>query len=478
LKSASTLSALGWDISNVGGSSAVWRIYDGQTSPLLRSFLTSMTVAGNGTAVYDGNTNVTSELGSTYTSNSNLLNTASLSMIASSKDVGTRTVTTSGSLYSTQLGYDISYATGSVTITPANLVVSGISAQNKVYDATTSATLSGTASVTPIGADAVNVTGTGVGNFLDKNVGTTKSVVVTGYSLAGADAGNYAVVQPAGVTANISKASLVVSGVTAADKVYDATTTAILSGGAVTALGTDALSLNTAGATGQFVNANAGLSKNIIATGYILGGADVNNYDLQQPSGVTANIGRATVTVSGATAEDKTYDGTTTATVKGGTLSGLVGSETLVLTQSGSFTDKNVGNNKTVNENFAIADGSNGGLASNYQLASTTSTTTASIAALPDTTASTSKSRDVGNLNELAKSSIFTSRTNQVAVSPTLQTLERSTAKEATSSPAASGRGVPQRRSVVATADTSGPVLLIQDDGVNLRGDFELVVAP
>lgn len=646
----------GWSIASTGGSSSIWRIYEGQTAPLLRSFLTSLTAtAGSGSAVYDGNTNV-AELGVSYSlTPGSGLNTSALTLTASSKDVGSRTVTANG-LYSTQLGYDISYATGSVTITPAtvtvsgataanktydgtttatisggtlsglvgsetlaltqsgsfsdknvgntktvnetfaigngsnggvasnyqlasstgsttanitratvtvsgataanktydgtstatvnggtlsglmgsetlaltqsgsftdknvangktvnanfaiadgsnggvasnyqlasstgsstanitpaNLVVSGISAQNKVYDATTSATLNGTASVTPLGADTVNLTGTGVGHFLDKNVGTTKSVVVTGYSLAGTDAGNYAVVQPVGVTANISKAPLVVSGVVAADKVYDATTTAILSGGAVTALGTDALSLNTAGATGQFVNANAGLSKNVIATGYTLGGADANNYDLQQPSGVTATIGRATVTVSGATAEDKTYDGTTTATVKGGTLSGLVGAETLSLTQTGSFSDKNPGSGKTVTEYFSLGNGSNGGLASNYQLASATSTTTASIAALPDTTASTSKSRDVGNLNELAKSSIFTSRTNQVAVSPTLQTLERSTAKETTSSPADSGRGAPQTRSAVATAATSGPVLLIQDDGVNLRGDFELVVAP
>ncbi|MBT0571085.1 filamentous hemagglutinin N-terminal domain-containing protein [Curvibacter sp. CHRR-16] len=652
LKSASTLSAIGWDISNVGGSSAVWRIYDGQTSPLLRSFLTSMTVAGNGTAVYDGNTNVTSELGSTYTSNSNLLNTASLSMIASSKDVGTHTVTTSGNLYSTQLGYDISYATGSVTITPAtvtvsgasaanktydgttsasvsggtlsglvgsetltltqsgsfadknagngktvntsfaiadgsngglasnyqlasssgsttanitaatvtvsgataanktydgttsasvsggtlsglvgsetltltqsgsftdknagngktvntsfaiadgsngglasnyqlasssgtstanitpaSLVVSGISAQNKVYDATTSATLSGTASVTPLGADVVSVVGTGVGHFLDKNVGTAKSVAVTGYSLVGADAGNYTVVQPTGVTADISKAPLLVNGVTAADKVYDATTTAILSGGAVTALGTDALSLNTTGATGQFVNANAGLNKNVITTGYVLTGADANNYDLQQPSSVTANISRATVTVSGATAQDKTYDGTTTAIVTGGSLSGLVGAETLSLTQTGNFNDPNPGNGKTVTQSFSLGDGSNGGLASNYQLANTTSTTTASILALPDTTSPTSTSTDVGNLSELAKSAIF----NPAPTSPNLQIVEHSTEAMASSDSQNSAREIPQAKTVVTTASTSGPVLLIRDGGVNLHGDLQLVLAP
>ena len=83
-----------------------------------------------------------------------------------------------------------------------------MSAANKVYDATTAATLSGTAGVTALGNDVVTVNGTGSGAFTDKNVGIGKAVTVSGYTLSGGDAANYSVVQPSGVTANITAASL------------------------------------------------------------------------------------------------------------------------------------------------------------------------------------------------------------------------------------------------------------------------------
>ena len=40
--------------------------------------------------------------------------------------------------------------------------------------------------------------GGGSGAFADKKVGTNKAVTVSGYSLTGSDAGNYAIVQPTG----------------------------------------------------------------------------------------------------------------------------------------------------------------------------------------------------------------------------------------------------------------------------------------
>ncbi|MFX5595006.1 YDG domain-containing protein, partial [Acinetobacter baumannii] len=87
--------------------------------------------------------------------------------------------------------YNLVQPTGlSATISKANLTVSGLTANNKTYDGTTAATLSGTASVTALGSDTVSVTGTGTASFADKNVGTGKGVTVSGYTLAGTDAGN------------------------------------------------------------------------------------------------------------------------------------------------------------------------------------------------------------------------------------------------------------------------------------------------
>ncbi|MFO0959809.1 MAG: YDG domain-containing protein [Isosphaeraceae bacterium] len=64
-----------------------------------------------------------------------------------------------------------------------------------------------------------------VATFADKNVGNGKAVTVTGLHLSGADAGNYAATATA--TADITRATLAVSGVNA-DKVYDGTTNATL----------------------------------------------------------------------------------------------------------------------------------------------------------------------------------------------------------------------------------------------------------
>jgi filamentous hemagglutinin family protein len=80
-------------------------------------------------------------------------------------------------------------------ITAANLSVTGITVGNKVYNATTAATLGGTAAIAALGADVLTLGGTGSGVFNNKNVGTGKAVTVSGYTLGGTDAGNYTLVQ-------------------------------------------------------------------------------------------------------------------------------------------------------------------------------------------------------------------------------------------------------------------------------------------
>ncbi|WP_197284831.1 YDG domain-containing protein, partial [Piscinibacter sakaiensis] len=77
----------------------------------------------------------------------------------------------------------------------------------------------------------------------------------------------------------------------------------------------------------------------------------------------------------------KVYDGNTTATLtSAGTLVGLVPGQSLGLSAgSARFDTKDAGTGKTVTvDGLALADGS-GGRASNYVLASPTTTTTAAI---------------------------------------------------------------------------------------------------
>src|SRR6185503_10288681 len=49
------------------------------------------------------------------------------------------------------------------------------------------------------------------GAFADPSVGIAKPVTVTGFILGGADAGNYTLTQPAGLTADITGITLVVT---------------------------------------------------------------------------------------------------------------------------------------------------------------------------------------------------------------------------------------------------------------------------
>jgi MBG domain (YGX type)/YDG domain len=74
------------------------------------------------------------------------------------------------------------------------------------------------ATVLPV--PAVTVAGSGKGVFSDKNVGTDKAVTVSGYSLSGADAVNYTLIEPTGLTANIAAAPLTVAA-NDAIKAYD-----------------------------------------------------------------------------------------------------------------------------------------------------------------------------------------------------------------------------------------------------------------
>jgi hypothetical protein len=104
-------------------------------------------------------------------------------------------------------------------------------------------------------------------------------------------------VQPTGLTANITPASLAITGVAAQNKVYDAGLSATLIGGSVTALSSDAVSLVTTSATGSFATKDVGNTKAVTASGYTLSGADALNYTLVQPTGLTANITSVMYTV-------------------------------------------------------------------------------------------------------------------------------------------------------------------------------------
>ncbi len=274
--------------------SSTWKITEGSSSPLLKAFIKPLTVFVNdATKTYDASASIPNSVSYSRALADGGVTVGTLGFDAStpaSKNVGQYSILATNFTSDPQLGYDISYVPGTLTVSKADLAITGVSAQNKVYDSTVTASLSGTASVSALGSDTVAVSGVGAGQFADKNVGTGKPVTVTGYTLSGTDADNYNVVQPTGLSADISKADLAITGVSAQNKVYDSTVTASLSGTAgVSALGSDTVAVSGVGA-GQFADKNVGTGKPVTVTGYTLSGTDADNYNVVQPTGVRASI--------------------------------------------------------------------------------------------------------------------------------------------------------------------------------------------
>jgi hypothetical protein len=173
--------------------------------------------------------------------------------------------------------------------------------------------------------------------------------------------------------------------------VYDGNTTAVVS--AANALlsnvvAGDSVAVSTQNAQGNFADKDVArggagqvLAKTVQISGLQLQGTEAGNYNLQT-AGVSAqaSITPRPVTLSGNSAADKVADGTTTAQVIAGSLSGLVAGEGLNVNAQGEFEDALVGTNKVVNARFALQNGALG-LASNYQLSNPVEVLRASIVA-------------------------------------------------------------------------------------------------
>ena len=159
----------GWDISTTGDSSAAWRIYDGQTTPLLRSFLTPMSVTANNAAKNYDATAYNGGNGVQYTPvGYNAARVAGTLTYSGSYQgataIGSYTITADG-LYSDQLGYDISFISGALNINGYWLTL-GISGSGSVNSSNGSglgyACNTATCSAVPFGSnDTVTLTATG-----------------------------------------------------------------------------------------------------------------------------------------------------------------------------------------------------------------------------------------------------------------------------------------------------------------------------
>src|SRR5207249_8700279 len=131
-------------------------------------------------------------------------------------------------------------------ITAKTLTVTGLTANNKTYAATTTGAFSGTPSLQtadapgagstgdgkPYTGDAVNVGGTATGTFANKDAANGIAVSVSGNTLSGAQAGDYVLAanEQSGLTANINPKTLMVTGLSVSGTNDDDSTAAMLCG--------------------------------------------------------------------------------------------------------------------------------------------------------------------------------------------------------------------------------------------------------
>ncbi|WP_163381380.1 GLUG motif-containing protein [Cyclobacterium sp. SYSU L10401] len=171
----------GWDIDDVGGTDSVWRIYEGQTSPLLRHFMTPLTVtANNDSTLYDGiaYTGGNGVVWSGFKDGDDVNDLSGvLSYGGTAQNVvnaGNYGITPMG-VYSGQQGYDITTQSGALTITPRDITVTA-DAVSRVYgDANPALNYT-------VGGD-----GLVSGDTLSGSLATTATVT--------SDIGNYAITQ-------------------------------------------------------------------------------------------------------------------------------------------------------------------------------------------------------------------------------------------------------------------------------------------
>ncbi|MDQ7761033.1 GLUG motif-containing protein, partial [Xanthomonas sontii] len=198
LNTLSTFTDAGWAIDNRGGTGQTWRLYEHMGTPLLRSFLTPLTIGTSLSGLdktYDGN-GVSGTI-SSYTAggafNPSLLFGSSLRYATAGNGVGSYTTGNGmlqiGGLASSQQGYDIGYVvSGGIAITPATLTVTATSG-SKTYGSTLN--LSGYRVSGLIGSDSVS--GVALGSAGAGSGAAVGNYAVTASGATGAGLSNYVV---------------------------------------------------------------------------------------------------------------------------------------------------------------------------------------------------------------------------------------------------------------------------------------------
>lgn len=250
-------------------------------------------------------------------------------------------------------------------ITPKDITVAGVTGVDKMYDATTSATLKNASLSGVIGNNDVSLIQSNVGTFTQIGVGSNLPII-SNMSLGGTKALNYKLIQPTGMTASITpKQTTTSSPMYVSKKVYDGNTNATAITSTLEGIeSADNGNVSLQGVT-KYDSPMVGNNKKMTTTFSLIGVAasnylapvnDVNNSGEITPKQLTAtSIPFITKT--------KLYDGNTTAKVDtSSVIAGMVMSDagSLSVKLTANYDTPDVGNNKTITVNYLLVGSASG----------------------------------------------------------------------------------------------------------------------
>ena len=351
----------GWDISSDGTGSATWRIYEGQTMPLLTAFLRTKALVTE--TEYNGN-NEHSFDKTLAEGDNHIIAVDTSDFTAKGTNAGVYQEETK-KFYSDQQGYNI--VDTELVIQPKRLTL----VNSKTYDGTTNTNTNSTTDLAGIiGNDAVTlVDGKVTGIYADKNVGENKSVIYTTIAddaLDGTSAVNYILtakgigtISPRGISVAFGAIRKTYDGLTTSDTIGARTFTNVIAA--------DAEKVDVT-ATATYDKKDVG-DRSVAYTGVTLTGDEAGNYSIAD-----TGTGAGTITPRGISvafgAIRKTYDGLTTSdTIGARTFTNVIAAdaEKVDVTATATYDKKDVGDRSVAYTGVTLT----GDEAGNYSIADT-----------------------------------------------------------------------------------------------------------
>jgi hypothetical protein len=253
---------------------------------------------------------------------------------------------------------NFSITTGEIT---TKLITASVPSINtsKVYDGTTLATVTVGNLTGVVPADIANVVLTGIAAFDNANAGTSKTITVT-YGLSGSAAGNYTVPSNYVINTGIITGKLltVTAPTIITNKIYDGSTSVNITPGVLSGVETADIGNVILTATANYDNLSVGTGKTITIM-YSLVGSAAGNYTAPSGFAITTGVilgipltaSNPTITTS------KVYDGTASAVVSPGVLSGVnpLDVPNVILTATATYDNANAGSGKTITVTYGLS---------------------------------------------------------------------------------------------------------------------------